>query len=95
LTGGQSSTSLQAKAQAGDPVAEYQLAMRFRDGAWSVNRDPARALYWLQHAAGDGNLLAMQSLSEVYRTGSLGVARDLDKAAQWEERATAASGPHG
>jgi TPR repeat protein len=95
LTGGQSSTSLQAKAQAGDPVAEYQLAMRFRDGAWSVNRDPARALYWLQHAAGDGNLLAMQSLSEVYRTGSLGVARDLDKAAQWQERATAASGPHG
>jgi TPR repeat protein len=95
LTGGQSPTALQARAQAGDARAEYQLAMRYRDGAWSVNRDPARALYWLQHAAGDGNLLAMQSLSEVYRTGSLGAERDLDKAAQWQERAAAAAGPHG
>ena len=93
LTAGQSSTPLQAKAQVGDPVAEYQLAMRYRDGAWSVNRDPAKALYWLRHAAGDGNTLAMQTLAEVYRSGSLGVTRDADKAAQWQDRATAASAP--
>ena len=96
LTAGQSADSLQQRAQAGDPVAEFQLAMRYRNGAWSVNRDPVKALYWLQHAAGDGNPLAMQSLSEVYRTGSLGVTRDLDRAAHWQDRAAAAAtGAHG
>jgi len=95
LTAGQSSTSLQAKAQAGDPVAEYQLAMRYRDGAWSVNRDTVKAFDWLQLAAGDGNPIAMQTLSDVYRTGALGVAPDLDKAAHWQERAAAVSSPHG
>jgi uncharacterized protein len=95
LTAGQSADSLQHRAQSGDPVAEYQLAMRYRDGAWSVNRDPGKALYWLQHAAGDGNPHAMQTLSEVYRSGSLGVTRDLDRAAHWQDRAAAATGPHG
>ncbi len=94
FTGSQSSNGLQQRAQAGDPVAEYQLAMRYRDGAWSVNRDPGRALYWLQRAAGAGYPLAMRTLAEVYRAGALGAARDLDKAAQWQTRAAAVSG-HG
>jgi TPR repeat protein len=95
LTGSQSADALQQRAQAGDPAAEYQLAMRYRDGAWSVNRDPGRALYWLQRAAGAGNPLGMRTLAEVYRTGALGAARDLDKAAQWQTRAAAVAGPHG
>jgi TPR repeat protein len=95
MNGDQSSDVLQQRAQSGDPVAEYQLAMRYRDGAWSVNRDPARAFYWLQRAAGAGDGPAMQTLAEVYRTGALGATRDLDKAEQWQRRVTALSGPQG
>jgi TPR repeat protein len=95
LTGSQSSDALQQRAEAGDPVAEFQLAMRYRDGAWSVNRDPAKALYWLKRAADAGNPLAMKDLAEVYRSGALGSERDLDKAVHWQRRAAALSGPHG
>jgi TPR repeat protein len=95
LIGSQSSDALQRQAQAGDPVAEFQLGMRYRDGAWGVTRNPARALYWLKRSAADGDPLAMKVLADVYRHGDLGAAQDLDKAAQWQLRATTASGPHG
>jgi uncharacterized protein len=51
-------------AQQGDPVAEYQLAMRYRDGAWSVTRNPQQALTWLQRSAAAGNRVAAQTLAE-------------------------------
>lgn len=60
----QTSDALRQSAQAGDPTAEFQLGMRYRDGAWSVNRDPAQAEYWLQRAAADGNHLAVQALAD-------------------------------
>ena len=56
--------TLEHNAQAGDPLAEFQLGMRYRDGAWNVQRDPARSHYWLHHAAVDGNPLAAQALAE-------------------------------
>ena len=59
----QSGNALQARARAHDPVAEFQLAERYRDGAWSVNRDPVRAQQWMQRAATDGNPLARDALS--------------------------------
>ncbi len=90
-TGAQSSDALQYQAQSGDPVAEFQLATRYRDGAWSVNRDPAKALFWLRRSARAGNPIAMRTLAEVYRTGELGVARDTEEAVWWERRAEAAS----
>jgi TPR repeat protein len=64
LTGSQSSDALQQRAQSGDPVAEFQLGMRYRDGAWSVNRDPDKASYWLKRAAAAGNPLAVKALAE-------------------------------
>jgi TPR repeat protein len=64
LTGSQSSDALQQRAQSGDPVAEFQLAMRYRDGAWSVNRDPDKASYWLKRAADAGNPLAVKLMTE-------------------------------
>jgi TPR repeat protein len=39
LTADQSSAALQQRAHAGNPVAEFQLAMWYPDGAWSVERD--------------------------------------------------------
>lgn len=60
----QDTGTLLRNAQAGDPTAEFQLGLRYRDGAWSVPRDPAQARYWLQRAAADGNRLAAQALNE-------------------------------
>jgi TPR repeat protein len=64
LIGSQSSDALQQRAQSGDPVAEFQLGMRYRDGAWGVNRDPVTASYWLKRAAAGGNPLAVKALDE-------------------------------
>jgi TPR repeat protein len=64
LTGSQSSDALQQRAQSGDPVAEFQLGLRYRDGAWSVNADPEKASYWLKRAAEAGNPLATKALDE-------------------------------
>jgi hypothetical protein len=58
----QSATALQQRAQAGDPVAQYELAMRYRDGSWGVPRNPALAQKWLERAAAAGNPLAHQTL---------------------------------
>jgi TPR repeat protein len=60
----QSRDALLRQARADDPVAEFQLGMRYRDGSWAVNRDPARAEFWLQRAADNGNSLARQALDE-------------------------------
>jgi len=90
-TEAQSSAALEQRAQSGDPVAEFQLAARYRDGAWAENRDPAKAYYWLRRAARAGNPVAMRALADVYRTGDLGVERNPAGAARWEKRAEAAA----
>jgi len=94
-TAAQSSAALEQRARSGDPVAEFQLATRYRDGAWAENRDPARAYYWLRRSASAGNPVAMRALAEVYRTGDLGVVRDPEGAARWEKLAAAGSPRHG
>jgi TPR repeat protein len=59
----QSTGPLIARAQQGDPVAEYQLAIRYRDGAWDVNPDAEKSMYWLQRSAAAGNRVAMKDLA--------------------------------
>jgi len=56
--------TLISQAREGDPVAEYQLGMRYRNGAWAVTRDPQLASFWLQRSAAAGNRLAAHSLTE-------------------------------
>jgi TPR repeat protein len=60
----QSTGPLIARAQQGDPVAEYQLAIRYRDGAWDVNPDAEKSMTWLQRAADAGNRIAMKDLAK-------------------------------
>jgi TPR repeat protein len=60
----QSGAELLKRAQAGDPVAEYQLSVRYGDGAWGVERDPTLARHWLERAAADGNPVARKALAE-------------------------------
>ncbi len=59
----QSADALLARANNGDPVAEYQLAIRYRDGAWAVPRDPQQSLFWLQRSAEAGNPVAVETLA--------------------------------
>ncbi|RMD70057.1 MAG: sel1 repeat family protein [Gammaproteobacteria bacterium] len=78
--------ALKEKAEQGDPHAQYELALRYETGAFDVNADPAKALYWLTQAAKNGNLLAMKHLADVYEKGLLGVKKDPQKAAYWRKK---------
>jgi TPR repeat protein len=60
----QSPEALITRVQQGDPVAQYQLALHYRDGAWAVQRDPEKAMNWLQRAAAAGNPIARKDLAE-------------------------------
>lgn len=68
----QSADALISRAKDGDPVAEYQLGMRYLDGAWGVERDHQQAMIWLQRSAAAGNPVAVKTLSEIRRTGDSG-----------------------
>ena len=79
--------TLRKSAFAGDSTAEYQLAMRYRDGAWGVEADQRKALAWLKLSANHGNTLAMSTLASAYNTGAFGLNQDAALAASWRERA--------
>ncbi len=59
----QYAATLLQRAEQGDPLAEYQLALHFRDGAWAVKQDPEQAERWFRRAAADGNPLAVSALT--------------------------------
>lgn len=83
-----STEHIAAAAQAGDPVAQYQLAMRYRDGSWGVARDDAASRLWLERAAKGGNKVAMLTLARAYEHGEHGFVRDPDQARLWHDQAT-------
>jgi TPR repeat protein len=64
----QSADALVTRANSGDPLAEYQLAMDYRNGAWAVEIDPLQAMTWLHRAAEAGNRLAIKTLAETHRS---------------------------
>jgi hypothetical protein len=61
----QSTGPLISRAKQGDPIAEYQLAVRYRDGAWDVNSDPQKSMSWLQRSAAAGNPVAKKDLAHL------------------------------
>lgn len=85
----QSADQLIAKAKSGDPVAQYELGLRYESGAWDVLADAKQALYWLTKSAQQGNRHAMKALAHIYAQGELGTAPNPDQAKYWKERAEA------
>ncbi len=83
----ESADELKARARAGDPQAEYELAMRYDSGAYDVEKNEAKALKWLQSAANHGNRLAMQTLAHVYNQGEMGLKPDPAQGALWLHKA--------
>jgi len=73
-------------AQQGDPVAEYQLAMRYRNGAWAVERDPQQAGLWLRRSAAAGNRIAAQTLAESKHSHTADPASAAPSAARSSQR---------
>jgi len=70
----QSSEALLARARHGDPIAEYQLAIRYSDGAWAVERNPQQAMTWLQRAVAAGNPVAAKTLMDIRHSDKAGLA---------------------
>jgi len=58
-----SADALLARAKAGDPDAEYALALRYRDGSWAVEADRKASTAWLQRSAAAGNRFAIKTLA--------------------------------
>lgn len=83
----QSADVLLAQAKNGNAQAQYELGLRYENGAYDVDQDNKQALYWLTKAAENGNRNAMHALAHIYETGQLGVNPDSETAAAWKAKA--------
>ena len=75
-------------AEAGDAVAQFNLALCFHEGS-GVPKDLPKAVAWYQRAADAGNVDAQFNLAMCFYEGS-GVPKDLATAAEWYQRAAEA-----
>jgi TPR repeat protein len=78
---GDALTQTRERALAGDPRAQYDLAIRYRHGV-GLAKNPKEALLWAQRAAHSGYPMAMALMSALYSRGE-GVPRDPVQAAAW------------
>ena len=74
---------LHADAERGNPWAQYQLGIKYRDGA-GVAKNQAQALQYLQQSAEAGNVWGQVSLAGMHARGEL---RDEAKHFYWIEKA--------
>ena len=78
-------TNLQAKADQGDALAQYNLALRYYVGR-GVPQDYAKAMKWYRKAADQGNALAQFCVGNGYGNGQ-GVSLDYAEAIKWYRKA--------
>lgn len=74
-------------AMQGDPAAQYDLARMYLAGT-GIEKDQAKALYWMKHSADKKHLPAVKIMANAYRVGLLGLQVDPDQAASWDAKAT-------
>jgi len=72
------SKKLITAAEAGDPAAAYEIAIRYSDGR-GIPLNPEEAAVWFQRAANGGIVPAIFRLGGLYEKG-IGVKKDLSKA---------------
>jgi dipeptidyl aminopeptidase/acylaminoacyl peptidase/TPR repeat protein len=77
--------SRRARAEEGDPAAQYELGLAYVAGR-EVGADPVEAARWLRRAAEQGHAKAQVRLGDMYGKGS-GVAKDEAEALRWYRRA--------
>jgi TPR repeat protein len=73
-------------AMQGDPAAEYALGRMYISGT-GIEKDNAKALYWIKHSADKKHLPAVKVMADAYRVGLLGLQVDPDQAAAWQAKA--------
>ncbi|MFZ3339776.1 MAG: tetratricopeptide repeat protein [Terriglobales bacterium] len=76
---------LQAKAQAGDALAQLKLGKAYGEGN-GVPQSDARALKWYRAAAEQGNAAAQNDVGIMFRLGR-GVDQDKKEAVEWFRKA--------
>jgi localization factor PodJL len=79
------SPTLRDAANAGDPGAETELALRYLE-ARGLPRDPKIAARWFEQAATQGLPIAQYRLGALYEKGT-GVTRDIQLARSWYMKA--------
>ena len=79
--------ALRLAAVAGDPVAQFEIAMRYAEGK-GVTADSIEAAAWLQRAALRGHGPAQYQLGIAFERGT-GVTADPERAKAWYRRAAA------
>ena len=77
--------ALQAKANAGDAEAQFELGVDYRWGL-GVKRDEAEAMRWYRKAADQGLAKAQYNLAIAY-DGGIGVKEDTTEAVRWYRKA--------
>jgi localization factor PodJL len=70
--------TLISAAEAGDPAAAYEVALRFADGR-GVPLNPEAAAFWFERAARGGLVPAIFRLGGIYEKG-IGIRKDLARA---------------
>ena len=76
---------LLARAQAGDPVAQFELAVHYAEDS-SAPGKLALAVQWYEKAANQGHAVAQYRLASLYEKGR-GVPKDLGRAKELYQRA--------
>ena len=77
--------SLRQAAMSGDPIAQYEVGLRYASGR-GVPQDLAAAFHWHSRAAARGLAAAQFRLAAMYERGQ-GAAPDIEKARTWYQRA--------
>jgi len=80
-----STDKIAAAANAGDPVAEAVIGLKYLDGQ-GIPADPVQASKWLQKAADAGQAVAQYRLGTMYERGQ-GVTANPVTAAKWYQAA--------
>ncbi|MBR1688228.1 MAG: SEL1-like repeat protein [Prevotella sp.] len=75
-----------AEAEAGDAISQCNLGYCYDKGQRGLSQDHAKAAYWYQQAAVQGNETAQGNLGILYIQG-MGVAQDFQKARMWLQKA--------
>lgn len=78
--------SVQGKAQAGNAIAQFDLAKDYIGGT-GVARDPVQGLAWLRKSADQGYFGAEYALAYMYLNGAEKLPKDEHEAAKWFRKA--------
>lgn len=79
-------------AQQGNPLAMYNLALRYKDGTGGLQRDFGQATEWFAKSAESGYVPAMVEMGDALKRGR-GVISNPRRAVEWYQRAAEAGSP--